>query len=299
MQILPKIFMSLGVILGISVAALMVYRYVIYRRNNPVLIPKQMDARVSHRFPSTKFRLSDVNGGLEYSFNYWMYISNMDYRYGQEKILFFWKGKGGAGRAICKHEQEPDTSTNTEHSKRSIEIKENCPFCENVRPLGPEPFIGTYQNTPAQSDNWEHFTSESPKVYSGIIISIAPKSNDLMIRQSLLDGTTETLVVPKVPIQKWLHVVVILKQRYLDVFINGKLITSRHLRSIPIYHPSRLAVNPNGGFSGYISRVQYHNRSLTIQDVRHHFSRGPPTELETHVASSPTSRMIEDLGYSQ
>ena len=294
MKILHTILISIGGIVGILLLAIFIYRFIQFRKNNPVLIPKQMDARTVYRFPRSKFRLSEINGGLEYSFNFWMFVGDMDYRYGQEKIICFWKGKSVPSRAICKHEQLPDTTVSM--SKRDAEIKENCPFCQDARPLGPEPFIGSYQG---EQTTWEHFSDVSPKAYSGIIIALASKNNDLLVHHSLLDGTTETLTIPKIPIQKWLHVVVILKQRHLDVFINGKLINSRHLRSIPIYHPARLSVTPNGGFSGFISRFQYHNHSLNIQEVRHYFNRGPPTDLESHVATTTSSRIMEDVGYSQ
>ena len=287
MKVLNIILMSVGGVVALVILAVSIYHIIIYRRNNPVLIPKQMDAKQAHRFSKRHLRLSDYNGGLEYSFNFWMYISNLDYRYADEKIIMFWKGKYVEPPAVkCKHKQLPDTTI----SKDSItkEIKESCPFCQDTSPLGKETF-----------QNYNRPPGDRTGKYSGIVIAIAPKVNDLIVRQSLLNGHQDTLRVSKIPIQKWLHIVTILKQRHLDVFVNGELITSIHLTSIPTYRSASLSVTPNGGFDGFISRVQYHNRALTIQDVRHHFNQGPPTDLELHVASDTGSRIMEDVGYQQ
>lgn len=305
MKVLSLILISVGGVISIVVLAIVIYQIIWHRRNNPVLIPKQMDAKQTHSFPKSKLRLSNYNGGLEYSFNFWIYIKSMDYRYGEEKIILFWKGKGKGVESTkikCKTEQIPNTmvdNINTgKDSRRILEIKESCPFCKNASPLGPETFIGgyeTYDNligSPTLTDVLEPFESTTvPKTsgQSGIIVAISPEINELIVRQSLLNGQEETLHIPKLPLQKWLHIAIILKQRYLDVFVNGKLITSRHLKSIPIYDSSRLSVNPNGGFGGFISRLQYHNHSITIQDVRHHFKQGPPTDMEYQVSNSTSS----------
>lgn len=151
--------------------------------------------------------------GLEYSYSFWIYVSDYTYKYGQ------WKSILSKGRP------------------------------NSVAGISPE-------------------------------ISLYPNTNALHIRQSTtleIEGAD----VQNIPLKKWNHIVVILNNRSLDVYINGFLERSVVLKGIPILNNAPLAVcRPNEdqgapGFYGQISRLQYYARSITTTEVTTLYQYGP------------------------
>ena len=62
------------------------------------------------------------------------------------------------------------------------------------------------------------------------------------------------------PIQKWLHFVIVLDNRNVDVFMNGELKKSMVLESPPaLEEDAELVFNSNGGFDGKVSNAKVFN----------------------------------------
>jgi len=82
--------------------------------------------------------------------------------------------------------------------------------------------------------------------------------------------------VANIPLQKWVHIVYVLNNRTVDIYVNGKLERSCVLEGIPLARTVQdVAVVPNGGFFGQISRVQYFSSSLEPVDVERIYLEGP------------------------
>lgn len=121
--------------------------------------------------------------------------------------------------------------------------------------------------------NTDKYTVFCPKVV------LKKDSNTLSINMNLIDGTdSEDIDIENIPLNKWLHVAIVLKQRICEVYINGKLKKYVELKTIPRQNFKDLWVNLNGGFEGFLSRFQYHRRALEFNEVESIVNKGPSTD---------------------
>ena len=111
----------------------------------------------------------------------------------------------------------------------------------------------------------------------GFLVYLGSKNNNLYIEIPILNKTRpERIVYENIPIQKWINIVILLDNRYIDVWLNGKLYHSRHLENIPDLKPkSETIYLSNGGFSGYLSRVYHYEKHLPKSKIKDLFSSGP------------------------
>ena len=77
------------------------------------------------------------------------------------------------------------------------------------------------------------------------------------------------------PLQRWNHVVVVLWNRSLDVYLNGKLARSCTLRSIPQLNNGPLWITQNGGFKGDMACLRYFNRAINPEEAFKLYKAGP------------------------
>ena len=110
---------------------------------------------------------------------------------------------------------------------------------------------------------------------------LANNNNNLVLKIPTSADTTpgnpvEQIVFENIPIQKWVHIAVVLDNSYVDLWINGKLYHSKHLRNyIPKLSNKQMEYTPTGGFSGYISRVYHFDHKLTELHIKRLFLQGP------------------------
>jgi hypothetical protein len=84
--------------------------------------------------------------------------------------------------------------------------------------------------------------------------------------------------IENIPLQRWVQVSVVLWNRTLDVYINGKLVRSCILPGVPVQDKKDLQHIYVGGqntFNGYISRLKYFNRAITAKEVMDLYEKGP------------------------
>jgi hypothetical protein len=109
---------------------------------------------------------------------------------------------------------------------------------------------------------------------------IAPSTNDLVVVMNTFDAISEEVVVPDIPLNKWVNVVIrVNKQRYLDIYINGRLTKRHRLTSVPRQNYGDVYVCANGGFSGYVSSLRYFSSALGTSDIQSIVNDGPNKKL--------------------
>lgn len=81
----------------------------------------------------------------------------------------------------------------------------------------------------------------------------------------------------QLPLKKWCHIVVCVWNQNVDVYLNGKLTRSCVFEKPPMLGPDdrEMVLTSEGGFSGYISRVQVSNRSMAPEAVYQLYLKGP------------------------
>jgi hypothetical protein len=115
-----------------------------------------------------------------------------------------------------------------------------------------------------------NFPNNAPGLY------IAPNTNDLVVVMNTFNEINEQVVVKDVPLNKWVNVIIrVNEQHELDIYINGKLARRHILSSVPRQNYGDVFVTMNGGFSGFISSLQYFSSSIGINDIQNILTAGP------------------------
>ena len=118
-------------------------------------------------------------------------------------------------------------------------------------------------------------------------------SNALLVKINTYGGGMESILIPNIPAQKWIHIAVEVNQYSLSVFINGILRQTHTLSQLPLQNKDSLVVgSSDAGWDGMITGLTYYSRILK------------PDEIEKLAAQEPSSAGIvptmppySDLGW--
>jgi len=124
--------------------------------------------------------------------------------------------------------------------------------------------------------------NNSPGLY------ISPNTNELTIIMNTYDVITEEILVPDIPMNKWVNVIIRCRNTTIDIYINGLIAKSADLTGIPKQNYGDVYVAMNGGFDGYISNLWYYNYSLGTTEIQRLSKSGPNTKM---VGNSTTMTM--------
>ena len=108
---------------------------------------------------------------------------------------------------------------------------------------------------------------------------IAPNTNALVVVMNTYNVINEEIVIPDIPINKWVNVIIRCQNTTLDVYINGTISRSINLIGVPKQNYGDVFVGMNGGFNGYISNLWYHNYALGTSAIQHIVNKGPNTKM--------------------
>ena len=134
------------------------------------------------------------------------------------------------------------------------------------------------ENFNYKSGQWKHVfhkgnSSSYPNRAPGVWIH--PNSNALRVYMNTQDKILEYVDIENIPTQKWLHVVIVLRNKNLDVYINGYLKVRKVLSSLPRQNSGDFWVNMFGGFEGYLSSIQYFNSAVDFTTIQNILTTGP------------------------
>lgn len=146
-------------------------------------------------------------------------------------------------------------------------------------------FINSVQGNPGV---FKHIFSKgnSAMTPNGIIqpnnapgLYIAPNTNTLVVIMNTFNVINEEIIIPDIPMNKWVNVIIRCKNTTLDVYINGTIARSVNLMGVPKQNYGEVYVAMNGGFDGYISNLWYYNYSLGTTAIQDIVNSGPDTTL--------------------
>jgi hypothetical protein len=129
-----------------------------------------------------------------------------------------------------------------------------------------------------KSGQWKHVfhkgnSSSYPNRAPGVWIH--PNSNAIRIYMNTQDQILEYVDIDNIPTRKWLHVVIVLRNKILDVYVNGYLKVRKELSSIPRQNNGDFWLNMFGGFEGFLSNIQYFNSAVSFNTIQNLLSSGP------------------------
>jgi hypothetical protein len=137
---------------------------------------------------------------------------------------------------------------------------------------------GTYKhifskgNSDLQS-NGLIYPNNAPGLY------LAPNSNTLVLQMNTFNVINEEILIPDIPINKWVNVIIRCQNTTLDVYINGTVARSINLVGVPKQNYGDVFVAMNGGFNGYISNLWYYNYALGTAAIQNISNNGPNTKM--------------------
>ena len=112
--------------------------------------------------------------------------------------------------------------------------------------------------------------NRAPEVY------LTPTQNSLGVAlATFADPSGEVCVIDNIPLQKWINISVILDNRTMDIYLDGKLERSFVLKGVPKMNKNPLQFAPDGGFYGQIAMFRYFNRPITPDEAFSIYSQGP------------------------
>jgi hypothetical protein len=126
-----------------------------------------------------------------------------------------------------------------------------------------------YKGNSDLNENGLNFPNNAPGLY------IAPNTNALIVMMNTYNSINEEVMIPDIPLNKWVNVIIRCEGRVVDIFINGTISRSLQLTGVPKQNYGDVYVAANGGFSGYISNLWYYNYALGTAAIQDIANRGP------------------------
>jgi hypothetical protein len=96
-----------------------------------------------------------------------------------------------------------------------------------------------------------------------------PRTNPAMLDQQ------KDCDLVNIPVQRWVHISIVLINKTLDVYLNGKLARSCTLDEVPKLSKGDIYINQDGGFQGKLSDLLYVNKALSVTEVYNLYLSGP------------------------
>jgi len=127
-----------------------------------------------------------------------------------------------------------------------------------------------------------NFGTRTPGVY------LHPTENTLIVYMSTYaDPNSNSVSVPNIPVGKWFHLAITLKEHDVDIYINGLLKKRMVLNSLPKQNFGPLVLNDNGGFEGYLSKFRYFDYKVSNSEIEAAVSYGPSLTLPASTMQQP------------
>lgn len=138
------------------------------------------------------------------------------------------------------------------------------------------------------SDGYRHHILHKGEQSDTIPLLQAPSlyldngTNKLIVNMNSLNSINNEIKIDNIPVQKWFHITIMLINRNLDVFVNGRLKQRKQLDSPPKQNYGNLYIsqgnthkNDTDGVHGYISRLRYFNYAIPFWRIDQVVQQGP------------------------
>ena len=188
----------------------------------------------------------------------WIFIDDWNYRYGEKKVIL---RKKTEDNSIVLPEISLDPYKNDLLVEMTIYAEDDAAFKTAVET--------------ALTAAGETYDDTATYGCSGEKLAITPDGGN---RQAYDDGdsglpdiscpqgTTKEVKVENINMQKWVNIIFSVNTRTLDVYINGKLVKTQEFNNTidtNVFNYGGITVTPNGGFGGFVSKVQYYPYYIT------------------------------------
>ncbi len=232
---------KLILIIALIVIGIYLFSKLPFLRGYNEVIENPVDATETRLFEANELKQSKG----EFAISSWIYINDWNTKYGQEKEIL---NKGNDLITMKLGAYENNLKINLKMFNQTLNEHQ-----ANLRGLveadGGHTLTSGSTLSCSGDDIWENGTIDTG-------VSCTGASNSANV-----DVTIENI-----NLQKWVNIIAAVNDRTLDIYINGKLVTSKaypNLINTALINNNDLTVTPNGGFGGFVSKVQYYPDFIT------------------------------------
>lgn len=138
----------------------------------------------------------------------------------------------------------------------------------------PNEYASTYTpNQPIPTKTGIMFPNNAPGLY------VAPNQNKLLLLMNTFSDIDEEVEIDNMPMNKWVNLIIRVKDKSLDIFINGIVTKNVQFTTPPRQNYEAVNLHLNGGYKGYTSNLWYYNYALGTNAINSIVYWGPNTKL--------------------
>ena len=133
----------------------------------------------------------------------------------------------------------------------------------NLEPTGQRKHIFHKGNIDdLDSETNMYIPNNSPGLY------LDATTNKLIVVMNTFNKVTEEIPIDNIPFNNWINVSVVVKQKIVDVYVNGILAKRHELSGLPKQNYGNVHINKNGGFNGSLADLSYYNYAVGPAKLR-------------------------------
>ena len=111
---------------------------------------------------------------------------------------------------------------------------------------------------------------------------------------NVVNDMINEIEVDNVPMNKWFNIIIRVKNRRVDIYINGTIKRSYELPSVPKQNYGNIYIAQNPASSATLqgsklSNLRYHDHALNVSQIQKLVQSGPNRKLITNSAMSDKS----------
>lgn len=297
---------TVGGVVVLCVIIYLVYRWYLKQSGQPFLIKQHRRGDyITHKSGGNIIKLDPYAHfpnsvlppplyGNGYSYSIWLNLDNWEYNYDKPKHIFSKGDRAGVsvnpGVWLYPKENNLMIRVDTFGRSNNQQKTQSGLTCQPWASQYPHAHTFTPENYPEDDlesnycrnpDNkatgdWCYTTSKQTKWETcGINSNIPPSMSPYNANASFTKETKCDLV--NIPLQRWNNLVLVLNNKTLDVYLNGKLARSCTYEEPPIFNQNPVHVTDNGGFGGELGELRYFNRAIDPEEVYSIYAAGNKT----------------------
>lgn len=228
---------------------------------NPILVNGTINAQESMVISGSQvpiLRSVNENDGIEFTWSVWLFINDVTQYMPNKYHCVFYKGNDFIDAA------SQDNAT-TDLLLSDVPLKE---------------MAGV------------NFPNNSPGLY------LKPGINTAVIFMDTFQTINEQIEVSNLPMNKWFNIIIRCSNITVDVYVNGTIVQSYQLQGgPPKQNYGNVYVCSGGGFAGFLSKLQYFNKALSIGEISHLVSQGPDKKVLSTTVTNALSETSQTNGF--
>lgn len=308
-----------------------VVKYVMKKLSEePLIISDPKDGKVKLIIDQSKLAISKT--GSEYTYSFWIYVDDWDYKFGKPKhilhkgsqngkvaspaVWFYPKnnnlmvrvdtynprnkyskldGQGKLSGDIIKDFKPIETNLDLGQCLEKCELSDKCTGISHTN-IPRDAYLRALEHSGVSSmgtENIEDLRRKLPpftrkcttysKINSENLFTVKdiPKEEKSAVSNQMLMNTYSYIKkgqgentdvnadcdLKDLPLQRWVHVSIVLWNTTLDMYLNGKLRRSCTLDSVPKINKGDLYINQDGGFKGKLAGLRYYARAVSPEEI--------------------------------